>query len=90
MCKRAVEDGPCTLKFVPDLFVTQELIKLRHDEDDHSNDNGLIEWYEGHQKWKAQKAKIKEELMPIAWHPSPWWDWCISDDEKKETEMLWK
>ena len=35
---------------------------------------------------KAQKASIKEELMPIAWHPSRYWDWCMSEDEKKETE----
>ena len=50
------------------------------------NDNEINEWYEGHQKRKAQKAKIKDELMPIAWHPSRWWDWCVPKDEKKETE----
>ena len=26
--------------------------------------------------------------MPIAWHPSRWQDWCVSEDEKKETEKL--
>ena len=41
-------------------------------------------------KRKPQKAKIKEELLPIAWHPSRWWDWCIPEDEKKETEKLRK
>ena len=30
----------------------------------------IIEWYEDYHKRKAQKASIKEELMPIAWHPS--------------------
>ena len=29
-------------------------------------------------KRKAQKVKIKKELMPIAWHPSRYWDWCMS------------
>ena len=24
--------------------------------------------------------------MRIAWHPSRWWDWCLDEDEKKETE----
>ena len=24
--------------------------------------------------------------MPIAWHPSRWWDCCVSEDEKKETD----
>ena len=38
---------------------------------------------------KAQKAKIKDELMPIAWYPSRWWDWCVPEDKKKETEILW-
>ena len=41
-------------------------------------------------KRKAQKAKIKEELLPIAWHPLRWWDWCVPEDEKRETEKLWK
>ena len=29
----------------------------------------IIKWQNGYQKRKAQKAKIKEELLPIAWHP---------------------
>ena len=28
--------------------------------------------------------------MCIAWQPLRLWDWCISEDEKKETEKLWK
>ena len=20
--------------------------------------------------------------MPLAWHPTRWWDWCMSQDEK--------
>ena len=52
-------------------------------------DDKLIEWYEGYQKRKAQKAQIKKELMPIAWHPSRWWDWCVPEDEKKETVTMW-
>ena len=27
--------------------------------------------------------------MPIAWHPSRWWDWCVPKHEKKKTEKLW-
>ena len=50
----------------------------------------LIDWYNGHKKRKAQKAKIKDDLIPIAWHPSRWQDWCMSWDENKETEKLWK
>ena len=32
---------------------------------------------------------LKEELMPIAWHPNQYWDWCMSDDEKQEISRLW-
>ena len=24
--------------------------------------------------------------MPIVWHPKRWWNFCISEDEKKEIE----
>ena len=40
-------------------------------------------------KGKTQNAKVKEDLLSIAWHPSRWWDWCVPNDEKKETEKLW-
>ena len=88
-CERAVVKYPATLEFVPDWFVSQQQLKLWHDNDDYCNNNELIKWHAGYQKRKAQKAKIKEELMPIAWHPSHWWDWCVPEDEKKETEKFW-
>ena len=46
--------------------------------------NKLFEWYDGYKKRKAKK-----ELTPIAWNPSRWWGWCMSEEEKKETEKLW-
>ena len=49
----------------------------------------MINWYDGYKRRKVQKAKIKEELIPIAWHPSRWWDQCIPEDEKRDTEALW-
>ena len=66
MCKSAIEDDLYTLVFCPDCFVTQEQTKSWYD--DHYDDEAP-EWYDGYQKRKAQKAKIKEELLPIAWHP---------------------
>ena len=79
---------PRLLKYMPDWFVTQEDEALWHDY--VYSDEGLIKWYDGYQKRKAQKVSIKEELMPIAWHPSRWWDWCVPEDKKKETEKLWR
>ena len=26
--------------------------------------------------------------MPIAWHPKKCWNFCMSEDEKKETEPV--
>ena len=89
MCDEAVQNGLCTLKYVPDWFVTQQQLKLWDDDVYCCNDDYLIEWYEGYKKRKAQKASIKDELIPIAWHPLRWWDWCVHADEKKETKKLW-
>ena len=87
ICQRAIQDDLCTLIFVHDWLVTHQQIKSWYDDD---YDDEYPEWYERYQKRKSQKAKIKEELLPIAWNPSRWSDWCIPDDEKKETEKLWK
>ena len=78
------------LEYVPDYFVTQQQVKLWHDNAYYCNDNGLIKWCKGYHERKAQKAKIKKQLMPIAWHPSRYWDWCVPEDKKEETEKLWK
>ena len=43
----------------------------------------FFEMYDGYKKRKAQKALIKGELLLISWHPSRYWDWCVSEDEKK-------
>ena len=89
MCEKAVKKYVWLLKFVPDWFVTQQQLKIWHDEDDYYNDDDKhIEWYDGYKERRAQKAKIKEELLPIAWHSSRYWDWCMSEDEKRETEKL--
>ena len=63
--------------------------ECEYDDDDGDNDK-FIEWYDGYEKRKEQKSQVKEELLPIVWHPSRWWDWCVPEDEKKETEKLWK
>ena len=26
--------------------------------------------------------------MPIAWHPKRWWNFCMSEDEKKEIKQI--
>ena len=69
MCDKAIKDDPSSLQFVPDWFVTQEQIDIWYDDNYWYHNDELIEWYEGYKKRKAQKAKIKEELLPFALAP---------------------
>ena len=78
-----VQRYPSSLQFVPDRFVTQQQIKIWHDyRCPCHNEDSLLKWYNDYYKRKAQKAKIKEELLHIAWHPDRVIDWCISEDKK--------
>ena len=87
MCDKVVSAGASiSLGHIPDWFTTKQQLKIMGD---HCNNIWFNERYEGYQKRRAQKAKIKKELMPIAWHSSRWWNWCVPEDEKKETEKLW-
>ena len=33
--------------------------------------------------------EIKEELIPVTWHPDRYLDWCVDTDELKFLEQLW-
>ena len=61
--------------------MTQQQIDIWYD--NNNNADEVIECYEGYKKRRAQKAQIKKELMAIALHPSRWWDWCMSEEDKK-------
>ena len=105
MCEKVVERSPWHLKHVPDHLKTQEMWKkvvdqrlylVQHVPDwfvtqrvNPWHNDELIGRHEGYKIRKVQKSQIKKELMPVAWHPSWHWDWCMSEDEKKETEKLW-
>ena len=86
MCDNVVRSDPYSLQFVPDWFVTKEQIDVWYYEDEYCNDDQLIEWFNDYHRQKAQKSKIKEELMPIAWHPHCVIDWCMPEDENR----VWK
>ena len=43
----------------------------------------FLEWYDDYKQRKAQKAQIKEKLIPIAWHPPRYPNWRMAEDEKK-------
>ena len=83
MCEDVVQRDSYSLQFVPDWFVTQEQLEIWTDDNDYCIDDELIGWYNRYKKRKGQKAKIKEELLPIAWYPYRAIDWCIPDEEKR-------
>ena len=86
MCNEVMQKvpDPEMLEHVPDQFVIlQEMLY-----EEFIDDDVFITWYKGYKQRKAQKAQIKEELMPVAWHPDRWWNWCVPEDEKKELELL--
>ena len=85
MCDKVVRDYPLSLQFAPDSFVTYEQLNLCYYDTYAYNDHRMIECYRGYKKRKAQKSKTKDELMPVAWHPSRWWNWCVPEEEKRET-----
>ena len=44
----------------------------------------VLGWHIKFEKCKALTKKISEELMPIAWHPKRWRNFCMPEDEKKK------
>ena len=94
MCDKAVKDDTSSLQFLPDCFITRGWVNMWYDnyyDDDYYDDyeDKFFKWFDGYKKLKVRRASIKEELLPIAWHPSRHWDWCMSEEEKKDTEKLW-
>ena len=44
----------------------------------------LLGWHTKFEKRKEPTKELNEELMSVAWHPKTWWDWFVSEDEKKK------
>ena len=59
------------------LLLKLEVVIMRSD--------GTI-FHQLYHRYNYRKA-LKEELMRMAWHPDRYWDWCMSEDEKKELEI---
>ena len=50
------------------------------------NNDKFFKWYDAYKKRKAQKAKIKEEFLPLSWQPSKLWDWCVFENGQGDAE----
>ena len=66
-----------------------DLNNINLDNDFDEDDPGTIihvtlsGWHIKFEKRKTLEKELNEELMSVAWHSSRWWDWCVSEDEKK-------
>ena len=49
---------------------------------------GRMAWCNKFKQRIAFKKELSKELMPVAWHPRRWWDWCMRQDEKKEIKSF--
>ena len=47
----------------------------------------LMTWHNTFKQLKATK-NISKELMPLACHPTRWWDWCMPEDKKIEIKQF--
>ena len=76
----------CSDKFnddIPDWFITLEMIEIVSRPCCARCDFEFDEWFNGYKERKAQKAQIRDEVMPIAWHPDRVIDWCFDEEEKR-------
>ena len=51
----------------------------------------LLTWqtkFEKRKELEKKKKKLNEELMSAVWHPTRWWDWCVSEDEKMKIDPI--
>ena len=48
----------------------------------------LLAWHIKFEKCKALKEKISEDLISTAWYPKKWWNFCMSEEEKKGKELF--
>ena len=91
MCDEAVIDDSSPLHYVPDWFVISDWVHMWYVDSEYRDYDGEVsffKWYDSYKKRKAQKASIKEEVLPIAWHPSRHWNWCMPEDEKKRDRKI--
>ena len=48
----------------------------------------IVSWYNSYKHHKSCKKEISKELFPVAWYPRRWWDWSVSEDEKKKKKEI--
>ena len=100
MCDEAVGGHSFSLQYVPNWFVTQQQVKIWHDDseyyydgdDDDNGDNDddrIIKWHDGYQKRKAQKTQIKKSVNAYFLVSIKMMGLVHVRRREKQTEKLW-
>ena len=80
----------CSEMGIVDIDLNNISLGDKFDEDDPDTIilmRGLA-WHIKFRKREEHKKELREELIPVAWHPNRWWDWCMSEDEKNEIDPM--
>ena len=71
-------------------ILNTDLNNINLDDTDYDEDDPetiiyirLLAWHIKYEKRKTLKKQLNEEC-----HPKRWWNFCISEDEKKEIEPI--
>ena len=63
-----------------------KLVEMWHDDFDSDDDDELDEWYDGYKKTQGPESRNKRRINAHCLASIRRWDWCMSEDEKKEPE----
>ena len=62
-------------------FNTKGLHNINLDKNDFDDDDPRINSHVRLMTWHNRfKKEISKELIPVAWHPTRFWNWCVSQD----------
>ena len=93
-----IQNNACdgsSLGYKKDIYHSDYLKKLFCQENCsnfQSNEDSFFIKHIKFEKCEILKKELNEELMTISWHAKRWWDWCVSEDEKKRkrSNFYWR
>ena len=90
ICVKTFDAYPIMSRYVSDWFVTPKILEVLYKNYHYFNDSHeLFTWCNKYNQCKTFIKEIEKELMSIRGHLLRWWDWYMSEDEKKVIEKYW-
>ena len=74
---------PCNEIGILNIDLNNINLNNNFDEDDPDTNivARLLDWQIKFEKLKGFKEELTEELIPVAWNPKRWWNFCMSKDK---------